>query len=272
RTRTSRNCGPVDNPDPYWSCSWPDRRADFGQPCRQAPSQLLWRSRPADARRPAGAYRTKIMADRRLSVCPRSPSPPLRGRGAFRTDFEFPTTGQSSKFYTRRLIRSPEELRMVYRFLAGVIIIVITFMQAQPARAGTSNSLLDLSPDGHRLLVANPDNSTVTVVDADMHRALRKIKVGEKPEGVAWINKRCAAVTVYRESKILFFDPEEGKILSNLAVAPEPYGIVTNKNHNRAFVTHDYPGTVTEINLETSEVVREMKVGAFTRGIALTAD
>ena len=51
------------------------------------------------------------------------------------------------------------------------------------AVAGTSNSLMDVSPDGTRLLVANTDNGTVTVVDTAARKALREIKVGEKPEG-----------------------------------------------------------------------------------------
>src|SRR5262249_16817584 len=128
------------------------------------------------------------------------------------------------------------------------------------------------SPDGRRLLVANADNGTVTVVDPVQRKVLREIKVGEKPEGVAWIGTHLAAATVYRESKVVLFDPEDSRILGRLAVPNEPYGIVTNKARNRAWVTHDYPGTVTEINLETLEIVREMKVGAFTRGLALDAD
>src|SRR5262245_45327933 len=138
--------------------------------------------------------------------------------------------------------------------------------------AGTSNSLLDLSPDGQRLLVANADSGSVTVVDARAHKALREIKVGEKPEGVAWINKELAAVTIYRESKVVFFNPENGKILSKLAVPNEPYGIVTNQARNRAWVTHDYPGVVSEIDLETRQIIREMPAGSFTRGLALNGD
>ncbi|HJT77323.1 MAG TPA: hypothetical protein VJ739_09005, partial [Gemmataceae bacterium] len=50
-----------------------------------------------------------------------------------------------------------------------------------PARAGTSSSLLDVSPDGTRLLAANRDNGTVTVVDTAARKALREVAVGEEP-------------------------------------------------------------------------------------------
>jgi YVTN family beta-propeller protein len=60
---------------------------------------------------------------------------------------------------------------------------------AAPARAGHSNSLLDVAPDGKLLLAANTDNGTVTVVDTAARKALREIKVGEKPECVAWVGR-----------------------------------------------------------------------------------
>jgi YVTN family beta-propeller protein len=138
--------------------------------------------------------------------------------------------------------------------------------------AGASNSLLDLSPDGKRLLAANSDNGTVTVVDLAARKAVREIKVGDKPEGVAWIDDKLAAVTVYRESRIAFVDTESGKVVKKLTVAFEPYGIVTNKDGSRAWVTHDYPGIVSEIDLKTLKVVRELKVSPFVRGLALSPD
>jgi DNA-binding beta-propeller fold protein YncE len=55
-------------------------------------------------------------------------------------------------------------------------------------------------------------------------------------------------------------------------VAHEPYGIVANKDGSRAWVTHEYPGTVSEIDLKEQKVVREMKAGSMVRGLALSAD
>ena len=106
-----------------------------------------------------------------------------------------------------------------------------------PARAGTSNSLLDVSPDGTRLLVTNSDNGTVTVVDTNTREPLREIEVGEKPEGVTWIgNGPLAAVTVYREDRVVFFDADMGKIIKRLAVPNEPYGIVADPAGTTAWV------------------------------------
>lgn len=163
------------------------------------------------------------------------------------------------------------------------------------ALAGSSNSLLDISPDGKQLLAANADNGTVTVVDLATRQPVREIEVGDKPEGVTWIgNGPLAAVTVYREDTVVFFDASSGKIVKKLAVADEPYGIIANKAGTTAWVTHEYPGSISEIDLKAMKVVKEHKIAAapppgpaglkigtaskgdepssFLRGIALSAD
>jgi YVTN family beta-propeller protein len=144
-----------------------------------------------------------------------------------------------------------------------------------PARvhAGSSNSLMDVHPDGSRLLVANADNGTVTVVDLKTRKAVHEIKVGDKPEGVTWIGTSAlAAVTVYRDDRVVFLDTSSGKVLHRLAVNDEPYGIVATRDGSRAYITHEYPGKVAEVDLKDRKVLREIPVGSMVRGIALAPD
>jgi YVTN family beta-propeller protein len=154
---------------------------------------------------------------------------------------------------------------------------------AVAATAGTSSSLLDISPDSKTLLAANADNGTVTVVDLAERKAIREIPVGEKPEGVSWIGgKRAtgpapagealAAVTLYRDRQVVLFNPATGAIVKRIAVKAEPYGIVVNKAGTRAWVTHEYPGVVSEIELPTGNILREIPAGVMLRGIALAPD
>ncbi len=139
--------------------------------------------------------------------------------------------------------------------------------------AGTSNSLMDVSPDGKLLLVANRDNGTITVVDTQTRKAIREIKVGEKPEGVSWIgNGPRAIVTLYDESALVFFDAATGTVGQKLSVSAEPYGIVTDKAGRTGWVTHEYPGIVSEIDLQKETVASQTKVGSHLRGIALSPD
>jgi YVTN family beta-propeller protein len=142
-----------------------------------------------------------------------------------------------------------------------------------PTFAGRSNSLMDVSPNGTLVLVANSDNGTVSVVDVKERKLLREIKVGEKPEGVTWIGKGpLAAVTVYKEDLVVFIDAEKAQVVHRLAVEDEPYGIVASEDGSKAWVTHEYPGLVSEIDLKEHKVIRTMQAGSNVRGIALAND
>jgi YVTN family beta-propeller protein len=158
-------------------------------------------------------------------------------------------------------------------FRSTLLLGALLLWPAAPAVAGSSNSLMDVSPDGARLLVTNSDNGSVTVVDTKARKALTEIKVGDKPEGVTWIGKGpLAAVTVYRDNRVVFLDTAAGKVVKKLDVASEPYGIVATRDGQRAYVTHEYPGTVSEIDLAARRVLRQIKVGSMVRGLALSAD
>ena len=67
---------------------------------------------------------------------------------------------------------------MLLRLCAALLLL----LSASTVRAGSSNSLLDVTPDGNRLLAVNADNGTVTVVDLKARKAVHEIKLGDKPE------------------------------------------------------------------------------------------
>jgi YVTN family beta-propeller protein len=158
---------------------------------------------------------------------------------------------------------------MRHRFLAALSALILV----SATLAGSNNSLMDITPDGKTMLVANPDNGTVTVIDLGKFEKVREIAVGDKPEGVTWIgNGPTAAVTVYREDKVVFVDTNVGAVVHSLAVADEPYGIVSNRAGTLAYVTHEYPGIVSEIDLIKRSVLRTFPAGPYARGLSFSPD
>jgi YVTN family beta-propeller protein len=71
---------------------------------------------------------------------------------------------------------------------------------------------------------------------------------------------------------LLFIDAEQQKVVHILPVADEPYGVVVTRDGTRAYVTHDYPGSVSEIDIATRKVLRTFSVGENCRGVALSND
>ena len=159
----------------------------------------------------------------------------------------------------------------MYWRLSALLACLISFVPA--VFAGSSNSLLDVSPDSRRVLAANADNDSVSVIDVAAGKTVREIAVGRKPEGVAWIGAGpLAAATTYVGREVVIFDADDGKIVRRIPVAAEPYGIVGDKAGKRLWVTHEYPGVVSEIDPESGKVLREIPAGKMIRGIALAPD
>ena len=65
---------------------------------------------------------------------------------------------------------------------------VLLLLVSPTLMAGTSNSLMDVSSDGRRLLVANTDRGTVTVVDLAARKVLCELPAGDHPGsgGMDW--------------------------------------------------------------------------------------
>src|SRR5262249_24555185 len=97
--------------------------------------------------------------------------------------------------------------------------------------------------------------------------------VGDKPEAVTWVGDGpLAAAALYDGGQVVFLDTEQGKVLDKVKVAVEPYGVVATRDGARLYVTHEYPGTVSEIDVKTRKVLREIRVGRMVRGLCLSPD
>jgi DNA-binding beta-propeller fold protein YncE len=153
------------------------------------------------------------------------------------------------------------------------LVLLFLFLLPPVLQAGSSNSLLDVSPDGQRLAVANTDNGTVSILDLKERKKLHEFVVGDHPEGVSWIgNTARLIVTVYGDDKVLIYNTETKKLEHTIPVMDEPYGVVTTKDGKRAYVTLDYPGSIVEIDTEAGKVLRTFQVGAGLRGLAISPD
>ena len=155
--------------------------------------------------------------------------------------------------------------------ITGLVLLSLT--SCLSARAGSSNSLLDISADGKLLACSNRDSGTVTIVDPQTFTKLREIPVGHKPEGVTFLGKtHQLAVAIYADDQIAFVDADNGEVLGRCDVFDEPYGVVSARDGSRVWVTLEYPGQLIEIDARSRKVVRTFNAGSFPRGLALSAD
>ena len=152
-------------------------------------------------------------------------------------------------------------------------ILTFALLNLNQLSAGQSNSLMDVSQDGKRIAVANTDSGTVTVFDVQSRKPIAEIPVGTKPEGVTWIGKSpLLAVTLYSEDKVVIIDCEKLSVVKTITTEDEPYGIVSTLDGKKLYVSHEYPGKISEINTADFKVTQLFNAGKMTRGIALSPD
>lgn len=130
---------------------------------------------------------------------------------------------------------------------------------------------MDISADGKLLACSNRDSGTVTIVELPALKKLREIKVGHHPEGVSFLgSSHRLATAIYDDDLVIFADADSGEVTGKTEVFDEPYGVVSNRDGSRIYVTLEFPGRVVEIDTARRAVIREMSAGSFPRGIAIT--
>lgn len=158
---------------------------------------------------------------------------------------------------------SPHQLRILVSF--GVLLYLPALAQA--------NSLLAISSDGRLTVCSNRDSRSVAVFETDGLQRQHEIVVGQHPEGTTFVgSSEVFACCVYADDKVVICDGRSGKILHQIDVFDEPYGIVSSSDGKFLFVTLEYPGRVVRIDTTRWVVDAEWQVGQMLRGIAMTAD
>jgi YVTN family beta-propeller protein len=143
----------------------------------------------------------------------------------------------------------------------------------------TSSQPLALTADDAFMVVANPDNNTVSFFDlrADRNRKLAEVPVQREPSGVAFLPNGRKAYVANTASGTVSVIPTNiangsiGKPTRHIAVGTEPYGLALTPNGTKLYVTNSRSGSVSVIDTATDTVVRTIfNAGVEPRGIAIT--
>jgi uncharacterized protein (TIGR03437 family) len=142
----------------------------------------------------------------------------------------------------------------------------------------TSSQPLALSADDSLLIVANPDNDSVTLFDVkNGNTRLAEIRVGDEPNGVALspdgarayvANTVSGTVTVLRINRST---SSYDNVVATIPVGAEPYGLALTPSGRKLYVANARSNSVSVIDTASNQVVRTIEdVGYEPRGIAIT--
>lgn len=170
----------------------------------------------------------------------------------------------------------------------AICMVVFALPAAIPARAATvtrfagptSSQPLALTADGGFLVVANPDNNSVTFFDvrSDRNRKLAEVPVQIEPNGVAFLpdgRKAYVANTVSGTVSVIKTNMANGVISKpslHIAVGTEPYGLVLTPNGKKLYVSNARSNSISVIDTATDAVVATIAVDAEPRGLSVSND
>ena len=144
----------------------------------------------------------------------------------------------------------------------------------------TSSQPLALTANDAFLVVANPDNNTVTFffVRNDRNRQIAEVPVQTEPNGVAFLpngTKAYAANTVSGTVSVIKpnFRDRTIEAIKHIEVGTEPYGLALTPNGKKLYVSNSRSDSISVIDTKTDEVIKTIrKVGFEPRGLAITND
>ncbi len=188
------------------------------------------------------------------------------------------------------LFRLPQYGRASIAALIGVgavFVAVTVYLQGAPTAqplplttfAGpTSSQPLALSADGSFLVVANPDNNSVSFFDlrSDRNRKLAEVPVQAEPNGVAFMpdgKKVYVANTVGGTVSVIKTNIANGVISKptlHIPVGTEPYGLALTPNGKKLYVSNARSNSISVIDTTSDTVTRTIPVAAEPRGLAIT--
>ncbi len=145
----------------------------------------------------------------------------------------------------------------------------------------TASQPLALSADGAFLVVANPDNNSVSFFDLrnDRNRRVAEVPVQSEPSGVAFLpngKKAYVANTVSGTVSVIKTSIANGvvsKPSKHIVVGTEPYGLALTPNGSKLYVANARSNSVSVIDTATDTVVKTINnVGIEPRGLAISND
>ncbi len=156
----------------------------------------------------------------------------------------------------------------------------VTFFQRvhEPLLSSKAQSSMDMAyeqrADGDRVYIVNPDNDSVSVVNASTGALIGVVSVGDEPRSIALgngnqmyvVNKNSASITIFETSSLSITGTRE------LPRASRPHGIVIDRSTQTAYVALEATGRVLKLATPSGQIQGTANVGPTPRELALTAD
>jgi YVTN family beta-propeller protein len=132
-----------------------------------------------------------------------------------------------------------------------------------------------ISPDGRQAAVVNYFGTAIDVYDIASRARVRTVDLspGQSPHGLVWLNDGRLIAATERSRSVTVIDTKRGFALSSVPTDQQgSHMVVVSPDGKLAYTGNMGSGTVSVLNLETKQKVRDFTVGGRPEGIALNKD
>ncbi len=125
-----------------------------------------------------------------------------------------------------------------------------------------------------RIWSVNPDNDSVSVIDATSKAVIATMNVGLSPRNIAIAPDGRVWVTNKKSATISIISPTTLAVVQtiNLAKASQPHGIVFSPTGTNAYAVLEAKGQLLKLNPTTGAQVGSLNIGQHPRHLSMTAD
>ncbi len=127
---------------------------------------------------------------------------------------------------------------------------------------------------GARVWTVNPDNDSVSVIDANSKAIVSTINVGQSPRNIAiapdgrvWVtNKKSATISIISSSTLAVVQT------LNLPRSSQPHGIAFSPTGGSVFVVLEAKGQLLKLDASTGNQQAQLAIGSHPRHVSITSD
>ncbi len=161
--------------------------------------------------------------------------------------------------------------------------IIRNYIQAvKPNTTATNNSPNASTPIAYesrsglsdRIWVVNPDNDSVTVIDADAQSTISTIVVGDMPSSVAVSSDGNVWVSNKKSASISIISADTLAVTNTIALdhGSQPHGLVFSPDQDAAFVVLEASGYLIRLNTITNSITGRVDIGQHARHLSVNHD
>ena len=142
------------------------------------------------------------------------------------------------------------------------------------AKQASHSSTIAVDHQRQRIWNVNPDNGSISVLDATTIQKIKEIAVGPNTRTLSIAS---SIVAVVEENQLHLIDADKLAVLHSIDLDPSvhPYGVVLTQDAKTAYVSSEALGVIYEVDCTSAKIRRTIKPaltqGTTLRGLALNA-